>query len=76
MDLSFARFDRHADTAVLLPVDLGVLMVRVAARQAASPTAIAHAQMTYRPAVGRRFAPVDGAFNGATARALVEWKEE
>ncbi|WP_137785184.1 hypothetical protein [Sphingomonas sp. 3P27F8] len=76
MDLSFARFDRRADTAVPLPVGLAVLLVRMAARQAASPTAIAHARMTHGPVVATRFAPDDGSFNGATARALAEWKDE
>lgn len=76
MDLSFARFDRRTDAAMPLPVDLAVLLVRVAARQAASPTAIAHARMSYLPVAAQRFAPVDGSFNGATARALADWKEE
>ncbi len=77
MDLSFAGFDLRADQAALLPVDLAVLLVRIGARQAASPTAIAQAQMMAgAPAAVNRFAPADGAFSGATARALAEWKDE
>lgn len=74
MDLSFGRFDTVADAAMLLPVDLAVLLVRIAARQAASPTAIAHARMTSRAVAEDRFAPADGAFNGGMARALTDWK--
>ncbi len=39
MDLSFSRFEADA-TVVALPPDLAVLMVGIAARQAASPTAL------------------------------------
>ncbi|MBV8239121.1 MAG: hypothetical protein JO221_10150 [Sphingomonas sp.] len=75
MDLSFAGFDIKADAAVPLPVDLAVLLVRIAARQAASPTAIAQAQMMHQPSLGARFAPADGAFNGIAARTLTEWRD-
>lgn len=75
MDLSFPRFDCDAELTVL-PGDLAVLMVGVAARQAASPTALAQASVMLGPIDTRLFAPVDGAFNGAMARALVRWKEE
>ena len=75
MDLSFAGFDRLADASAPLPVDLAVLLVGIAARQAASPTAIAHVRMRDGAAAASRFMPVDGAFDGATARALADWKE-
>ena len=77
MDLSFTGFDVFADQAAPLPVDLAVLLVRIGARQAASPTAIAQAQLAAGlPVAGKPFAPADGAFSGETARALAEWKDE
>lgn len=75
MDLSFAGFDIKTEAALPLPVDLAVLLVRIAARQAASPTAIAQAQMMHHPSLGARFAPADGAFNGAAAQALAGWRD-
>jgi hypothetical protein len=75
MDLSFPRFDRDHEVTVM-PGDLAVLMVGVAARQAASVTAAAQAAITRGPmADPRLFAPLDGAFNGPMAGALVRWKE-
>ncbi|UVO50083.1 hypothetical protein M0208_05955 [Sphingomonas sp. SUN019] len=60
----------------VLPPDLAVLMVHIAARQAASPTALEHHCAT-RPALETAlFAPVDGAFNGPVARTLLKWKNE
>lgn len=76
MDLSFARFDRRDEGVMLLPVDLAVLLVRIAARQAASPTAMAHARMMPEPSAAARFAPLDGAFHGGVAHALADWKIE
>ena len=62
MDLSFSRFEADV-TVTALPPDLAVLMVGVAARQAASPTARMQARL---PAGGLRddwFAPAHGSFN-------------
>ena len=71
MDLSFPRFDRDAEL-VQLPGELAALIVGVAARQAASATALAA-----RPAAeSLLFAPVHGAFNGPMARAIVRWRKE
>jgi hypothetical protein len=75
LDLSFSRFDRDAEVS-LLPADLAVLMVGVAARQAASATALAQAGCGPVATEARLFAPGDGAFNGAVARLLVRWKQE
>lgn len=75
MDLSFTRFDRIAEVTVL-PADLAVLMVGVAARQAASRTATIEAAFTRVLVDPRLFAPLDGAFNGAMASALMRWKEQ
>ncbi len=79
MDLSFARFDR---TQELQPLsgDLAVLLVGVAARQAASPTAAVQAAAEQAPdivddAERRLFAPDDGAFNGDMAAAINRWSE-
>jgi hypothetical protein len=69
VDLSFARMDR--DMAVTaLPTDLAVLMVGVAARQAASPTARAQARLARGVRRDGLLAPADGAFHRAAAIAL------
>jgi hypothetical protein len=75
LDLSFSRFDREVEVS-LLPADLAVLMVGVAARQAASPTALAQAGCVKLAAEARLFAPLDGAFNRPVAQRLVAWKQE
>ncbi|WP_404367092.1 hypothetical protein AB5I39_12115 [Sphingomonas sp. MMS24-J45] len=69
MDLSFTRFEADV-TVTALPPDLAVLMVGVAARQAASPTAILQAALTANAALPDRFTPAHGAFNLAVARLL------
>lgn len=68
MDLSFSRFEADG-TVVALPPDLAVLMVGIAARQAASPTALMQARL---PVFSRRdrLAPAHGAFNHAVAVLL------
>ncbi len=69
MDLSFSRFE--ADTTVVaMPPDLAVLMVGVAARQAASPTAMIQASLPALLAVSDWFAPAHGAFNLSVAQLL------
>ncbi len=68
MDLSFS-FDR---TLCITPIepDLAVLLVGIAARQAASPTARVQARIT-RTAIARPLlAPMDGAFSGAASRLV------
>jgi hypothetical protein len=72
LDLSFTRFDADAEP-IAMPHDLAVLMVGIAARQAASRTAAAQARARAAPEPVP-FAPSDGAFNGATAHALAEWR--
>ncbi|HET9509973.1 MAG TPA: hypothetical protein VFO80_02385 [Sphingomonas sp.] len=74
MDLSFARFHGHAVT--VLPVELAVLLVGVASRQAASPTAHVQSAIDRSRPVGTLLAPLGGCFSAATARALKRWKEE
>lgn len=78
MDLSFARFDRANDLHQL-PGDLAVLMVGIAARQAASPTAAVQAgvvgDLPAAEPAQQLLAPKDGAFNGAMAAAIVRWGE-
>jgi len=74
LDLSFTRFhDRHVTA---LPVELAVLMVGVASRQAASPTARMQAAADVVAHAGTRLAPVSGCFSAATAAALRRWQEE
>jgi hypothetical protein len=69
VDLSFSRFDADV-TVVALPPDLAVLMVGVAARQAASPTAMVQASLPAPDLRPDLFAPAHGAFNLAVARLL------
>ncbi len=75
MDLSFSRFE-HDGRVTGLPPDLAVLMVGVAARQAASPTAMIHARLASGRAAASLFAPAHGAFNQAVAAMFTRWKEE
>ena len=75
LDLSYPRFDR-AQELTELPDDLAVLMVGISARQAASPTATGWARIGRDAPQETLFAPLHGAFNGAVAAAMQEWKEE
>jgi hypothetical protein len=75
LDLSFNRFDAEFEV-VAMPHDLAVLMVGIAARQAASPTAATQAGFVRAAPDPRLFAPVDGAFNGAAADAITRWNAE
>lgn len=74
MDLSFPRFEFDTPL-VVLPPDLAVMMVGVAARQAASPTAHVQSRLLRAPLAASLFAPLDGAFDGRVAAALRRWKE-
>jgi hypothetical protein len=78
MDLSYrfdrAVFDRAAVTAI--PTELAILMVGVAARQAASPTARLQSDLDAAPAAGSLLVPAHGAFNHAVAAALTGWKPQ
>ena len=74
MDLSFAPFDRAAELHVL-PGDLAVLMIGVAQRQAASPTAVAQARWS-AAADPLLFQPLHGAFNGPMAAVVMRWRKE
>ena len=75
LDLSFPRFDKDSELTEL-PADLAVLMVGIAARQAASPTAAGWARINRSSDDETLFAPINGAFNGAVATALMKWKDE
>ncbi|RYG78365.1 MAG: hypothetical protein EON59_17055 [Alphaproteobacteria bacterium] len=59
-----------------LPIELAVLFVGVAARQAASQTARAQARLTVSLPVDALLAPVHGAFHRAAALALRRWQRE
>ena len=74
LDLGSLRFDRTEEVR-LLPSDLAVLMVSVAARQAASPTAAFQARISLVNPQATLLAPLDGAFNGPVATALMTWRE-
>jgi hypothetical protein len=69
VDLSFSRFEADA-TVVALPPDLAVLMVGIAARQAASPTAIIQSRLPGPNPKPDWFAPAHGAFNLVVAEML------
>lgn len=75
MDLSFARLDRHV-AMTAMPTELAVLLVGVAVRQAASPTACVQARLDVAAPVDRLLAPTDGAFHGSAAAALTRRKQE
>ena len=75
MDLSFPRFDKSVQVTALSP-ELALLMVGIAARQAASPTAVHHARLMASPVESTLFAPLHGAFNGPVARLIATWKQE
>lgn len=77
MDLSY-RFDRDViDRAAVtaIPTELAILMVGVAARQAASTTARLQSDINAARLVGSLFAPAHGAFNAAVAAALTDWQQ-
>ena len=74
MDLSFSRFEADASVTVL-PPDLAVLMVGIAARQAASPTALFHAHLVPVFSHTNWFAPEHGAFNRPVAEMLTREQE-
>ena len=69
MDLSFARFE-HDATVTMLPPDLAVLLVGVAARQAASPTALVQSRIERAVPADTVFAPAHGAFSRPVAALL------
>ncbi|MCW4462072.1 hypothetical protein OK349_10170 [Sphingomonas sp. BT-65] len=75
MDLSF-RFDRDIAVMTAIPTELAVLMVGVAVRQAASPTAQLQALLARTTAADALLAPAHGAFNHATETALTGWQEQ
>ncbi|MES2753674.1 MAG: hypothetical protein V4659_03320 [Pseudomonadota bacterium] len=69
MDLSFARFEHDAQVLVL-PPDLAVLLVGVAARQALSPTALIQTRIERVVPSDTVFAPAHGAFSRSVADLL------
>ncbi len=71
MDLSFARLDRDC-TAVVLPTELAVLMVGIAARQAASPTARAQARLDLVTPGEALLAPLQASFHQGAALAFAD----
>ncbi len=74
MDLSFARF--QSGQVTVLPVELAVLLVGIASRQAASPTARAQAAIDWTGPIDALLAPAHGCFSAAVAATLRRWKEE
>ena len=78
MDLSFARFDRVEQDVVTtaLPLDLALLLVGIAARQATSPTAALQQRQSSGTIGSTPFASPSGAFNAGTAASIAGWKQE
>lgn len=84
LDLSFAR--RHAGSFAIprgapfasvvtaLPTELAVLLVGVAARQAASPTARMQARLVTAGVSTSPLVPAGGAFSALAAAALRDWQ--
>lgn len=74
MDLSYRFdrdvFDRAAVTAI--PTELAILMVGVAARQAASPTARIQCDIDQTQPAAGLLAPAHGAFDSAVEAALAD----
>jgi hypothetical protein len=74
LDLSFARAkDRHITA---MPTRLAVLLVGVASRQAASPTARAQAKLVPDDPEAEPLEPATGAFHATAAAALTRWQGE
>ncbi|WP_448662990.1 hypothetical protein ACG3SL_20535 [Sphingomonas sp. CJ20] len=63
----------HGGRVTAMPTELAVLLVGIAARQAASPTARAQARLAIVAPVDTLLAPVHGAFHRAAALALTRW---
>ena len=75
MDQFFPRFDKAAELTEL-PEDLAVLMVGIAARQAASPTAARWVRLERSGPEETLLAPAHGAFNAPVAETMTTWTEE
>lgn len=71
MDLGFTRFGRAAAPFGLAP-DFAVLLVGIAARQAAAPTASRYAEGAPPRRIEALLAPAHGAFNAGVARMLAD----
>ncbi len=82
MDLNFPHFPRFDGESPVgrMPASLAVLMVGIAARQAAGPTAVMHAlALAQAQSSGDRpalLAPAHGAFNPAVATLLAAEPQE
>lgn len=74
MDLSFTPFDRDNEL-VALPGDLAAMLIGVAERQTASPTATAQARWS-AAADPLLFRPLHGAFNGPMAAVVLRWRKD
>jgi hypothetical protein len=75
VDLSYLRFEHDASVAIL-PPDLAVLLVGVAARQASSPTAMLHARIESPTFAISPFRPPSGAFDAIVAARIAAWRQE
>lgn len=73
MDLSFARLDRDG-AVTAMPIGLAILLVGIASRQAATPTARAQTRLSMPAPAFALLAPSDGAFHRIAAAALTRWK--
>jgi hypothetical protein len=74
VNVSFPPFGKDV-RVTQLPTDIAVMLVGIAARQAASPTALFQARIAANPVEINLLVPADGTFNLAAARMLRRWKE-
>ncbi len=75
VDFDFRQFD-HNPHAAPRPLSLPILIVGVAARQAASVTAQVEQRRCNVASPVAQSHLGTGAFNAATARAIMKWKGE
>ncbi|HEX4695644.1 hypothetical protein [Sphingomonas sp.] len=73
MDLSYLRFEHDASVATI-PPDLAVLLVGIAARQAASPTAMVQARFAPTVLADLPFRPRSGSFDSRQAVRIARWR--
>jgi hypothetical protein len=76
VDLSFARLTGDPAATAAMPIGLAVLLVGIATRQAASPTARIQTRLSMPLPRTALLAPAHGAFHRAAAAALHRWREE
>lgn len=75
VDLGFRQFERDPQTSVR-PLSMAILLAGATARQAASATAQAESRRSHAALPAAHQPLGTGAFNVATAAAIMNWKGE